>query len=125
MKCYYVIIIIISFLFSCKQKHDKNLIKNISEFNTAISNANLGNTIALAKDDCKDTELIFEGKETKENPIMLTVEETRTVTLEGGSNLQIAGEYLVVDGLVFKNGFTATSALVSYRKNKDEVYTKS
>ncbi|MGB3775079.1 MAG: chondroitinase-B domain-containing protein, partial [Leeuwenhoekiella sp.] len=45
--------------------------------------------------------------------------------LEGNSNLQLAGAYLVVEGLVFKNGFTPTNAVISFRKNKVELANNS
>jgi len=62
--------------------------------------------------------LLFEGKGTKEQPITLTVEEKGKTTLEGQSNLRMAGEYLVVSGLVFKNGYTPTSEVISFKKDK-------
>lgn len=65
----------------------------------------------------EDAELLFEAKGTEEKPIKLTVEEKGKVIFEGASNLRIAGEYLVVEGLVFKNGYTRTSEVISFRKD--------
>ena len=97
------------------------LVKNISQFNDAVKNAKPGDIITLANGVWKDAELVFEGKGTLEKPIKLTVESKGKVTLEGASNLQLAGEYLIVEGLVFKNGYTPTNAVISFRKNREEI----
>ncbi len=111
-------------LFSCKNSSSEAgsvLIKNISEFNDAVKNAEPGDTITLANGVWENAELVFEGKGTAEEPIVLTVEEKGKVTLEGNSNLQLAGEHLVVEGLIFKNGYTPTNAVISFRKNREEM----
>lgn len=108
--------------FSCKEQAENGiLVENISAYNDVVSKAQPGDVIILANGVWKDTELVFEGKGTEKEPITLTVEEKGKVTLEGASNLQIAGEYLIVDGLVFKNGYTPTNAVISFRKNKKEI----
>ncbi|MBQ0788669.1 MAG: DUF4957 domain-containing protein [Oceanihabitans sp.] len=118
----FVYLIILLLTFSCKES-DSNplLVKNISEFNHAVQKAKPGDVITLANGVWKDTELVFEGNGTKEEPITLTVEEKGKVTLEGASNLQIAGEHLIINGLVFKNGYTPTNAVISFRKNREEI----
>ena len=116
------LLILVAMSFSVIDKNDSNtLVTNITEFNYAVSNAKPGAVITLSNGVWKDVELVFEGKGTKENPITLTVEEKGKVTIEGASNLQIAGEYLIVKGLVFKNGFTPTNEAISFRKNKNEL----
>ncbi|KJD37197.1 alginate lyase [Tamlana sedimentorum] len=117
-------------LMSCDKKVGKAnsnalLVKDVTEFNTAVKNANPGDTITLVNGVWKDVELVFEGKGTKEKPITLTVETKGEVTLEGNSNLQLAGEYLIVDGLVFKNGYTPTNAVISLRKSREEIANNS
>ena len=110
------------YFFSCKEQSKNGiLVKSVAEYDDAVSNAEPGDIIKLANGVWKDAELVFEGKGTEENPIKLTVEEKGKVTLEGASNLQIAGDHLIVEGLVFKNGFTPTNAVISFRKNKDEM----
>ena len=120
------IICIFLLVLSCNSnKSNRNLVKTIEEFEKAVSNAQPGDVITLANGVWKDAELVFEGNGTKENPISLTVEEKGKVTLEGASNLQLAGEHLIVEGLVFKNGYTPTNAVISFRKNKNEIANNS
>ncbi|WP_372752555.1 polysaccharide lyase 6 family protein [Mariniflexile sp.] len=126
LKYYVAAISLLVLIISCKEeKADSTVVKDISEFNDAVKNANPGTVITLANGVWKDAELVFEGKGTKEKPITLTVEEKGKVTLEGNSNLQMAGEYLIVEGLVFKNGYTPTNAVISFRKSREEMANNS
>lgn len=109
-------------IFSCNKENTSiGLVHNIEEFNEAVKKAKPGTKITLANGVWEDVELVFEGHGTKENPITLSVEEKGKVTLEGASNLQIAGEYLIIEGLVFINGFTPTNAVISFKKNDNEI----
>ena len=123
----FILIILIISIFNACNKQEKGvfLVNNLNEFNTAVSNCKPGDVIKLSNGVWKDVELVFEGQGTAENPITLTVEEKGKVTLEGASNLQLAGEHLVVEGLVFKNGFTPTNAVISFRKNREELANNS
>ena len=101
---------------SCKSTNNlSNIVKNVAEFNQAVTNAKPGTTITLANGVWENSELVFTGKGTKENPITLTVQDKGQVVLSGLSNLRVSGEYLVVKGLVFKNGYTPTSEVISFR----------
>lgn len=93
-------------------------VRNLEQFNEAVKKVRPGDKVILANGVWKDAELVFVGKGTAKAPITLTVENKGKVSLEGQSNLRIAGEYLVVEGLVFKNGYTPTSAVIEFRRNK-------
>ena len=93
------------------------LVKDKKEFNEAVKNAKPGDAIILANGVWNDTELVFKQKGTKEQPITLRAEENGKVILSGLSNLSISGEYLIIKGLVFKNGFTPTTEVISFRTN--------
>ncbi|HAA10612.1 MAG TPA: alginate lyase, partial [Cytophagales bacterium] len=47
------------------------------------------------------------------------------VFLEGQSNLGLSGKYLVVSGLVFRNGYTPTSTVISFRTGDDALANHS
>lgn len=112
-------------LFSCTDGGDSGLVTTVEEFNEAVRNAQPGTVVTLANGVWQDAELVFEGRGTREAPITLTVEDKGKVTLEGASNLQLAGEYLHVEGLVFVNGFTPTNSVISFRKNREEMASNS
>lgn len=114
--------VLLFILFSCskekKEQQQHSVVKTIQDFQEAVKTAQPGDSILLAKGIWKDAELLFEAKGTPEKPITLTVEEKGKTTLEGASYLRMAGEHLVVSGLVFQNGFTPTSEVISLKKTK-------
>ncbi|MEN8766098.1 MAG: polysaccharide lyase 6 family protein, partial [Polaribacter sp.] len=117
-----ILTLLILLFFSCQPQGEKQtLVHTLEEYNQAVNLAKPGSTIVLANGVWENAELLFQGKGTAEAPITLTVEEKGKVTLEGQSYLQIAGEYLHVEGLVFKNGYTPTNEVISFRKNNKEL----
>lgn len=117
-----ILTLLILLFFSCQPQGEKQtLVHTLEEYNQAVNHAKPGSTIVLANGVWENAELLFQGKGTAEAPITLTVEEKGKVTLEGQSYLQITGEYLHVEGLVFKNGYTPTNEVISFRKNNKEL----
>ncbi|NJB82887.1 polysaccharide lyase 6 family protein [Wenyingzhuangia aestuarii] len=118
-KIKYFLVLASIMLLACKSgKSDNlNIIKTVEAFHQKVSEAKPGDEIVLANGVWENAELLFEANGTAENPIVLRAEESGKVTLEGNSNLRIAGSHLVIKGLVFKNGFTPTTEVISFRKD--------
>ena len=76
-----------------------------------------GDTIILADGEWKDFEILFKGMGSEKNPITLKAQNKGQVILSGLSNLRLSGEHLVVEGLVFKNGYSPTGEVISFREN--------
>lgn len=87
----------------------------------AIEAARPGDVIRLANGTYTDLEVIFKGRGTAEAPIKLLVEEKGKVFLEGQSYLQLSGEYLHVEGLVFRNGHTPVSEVIAFRTGEEDL----
>ncbi|WP_034040873.1 chondroitinase-B domain-containing protein [Wocania ichthyoenteri] len=104
-------------LMACNQQTQTSEIKvaNIEELNDAIKNSKEGDLIVLANGIWKDVEIKFRGKGTKDNPITLKAETAGKVSIEGKSYLKFGGEYLVAEGLYFKNGYSPTNAVVDFK----------
>jgi len=96
-----------------------DLVKNIDEFKAVVKTLQPGDKIVLANGTWTDAELKFYGKGTAEKPITLTVQEKGKVFLEGQSNIRIGGEYMHVEGLVFRNGHTPSGSVIAFRKDKE------
>jgi poly(beta-D-mannuronate) lyase len=95
----------------------ETLIKNMTELNTVIKNTKSGDVIVMANGSWTDAEILFGGAETASKPITLKAQQKGKVIISGKSNQRIAGEHLVVEGLVFKNGFLPTTNLIAFRKD--------
>ena len=80
-----------------------------------------GDSVVLKNGVWTDFEVLLQGQGTESAPITLTAETKGKVILSGQSNLRLAGKYLQVSGLVFKNGYTPSSAVISYRRNKENL----
>lgn len=96
-------------------------VRDVKELKEALERVKPGGKIILANGTWRDAELLLNAKGTGQNPIVITAEEKGMVVFEGSSNLRISGEYLEVSGLVFRNGFTPTDEVISFRE-KDGVY---
>jgi len=125
--CYLTLVFsLFSSLNSCIEKEiNQLLVSNIDEFNNAVSKAGPGSKIIMADGVWEDVELVFEGEGTETDSIVLSVETKGKVILTGSSNLKMAGSFLKVEGLVFKDGYTPTNAVISFRKNRDEMANNS
>ena len=101
-----------------------NVVKTVDEFNSAMKNAVAGDNIVLANGIWENAELLVNAKGTAKNPIVITAEEKGKVIFSGLSNLRISGEYVEVSGLVFENGYTPTSEVISFRE-KTGIYANN
>ena len=101
------------------------LVDSPKAYNKVLKKIKPGDKVILANGTWNDFEIVFKGKGTKEQPLILTAETKGKVILSGQSNLRLAGEYLEVSGLVFKNGYTPTRSVISYQVNKKEFANNS
>lgn len=101
------------------------LVSNVADYQTTLEKLSPGDHLVLKNGVWSDFEILFEGKGTAEQPITLAAETSGQVIISGQSNLRLAGEHLIVKGLVFKNGFTPTSAVIAFRKSKTELANHS
>ncbi|TVZ26683.1 poly(beta-D-mannuronate) lyase [Gillisia sp. Hel_I_86] len=111
--------------FAQKASNQQILVKNITEYNSAVDKAKPGDVITLANGVWKDAELIFKGQGTKDQPITLNVEDKGKVTIEGKSSLKLAGEHLIVDGLYFTNGYTPSNSVIQFKVDNEHIANHS
>ena len=96
-------------------------VRNADEFNAAVKALRAGDEVVMAKGIWQDVELRFKGAGTQKEPITLRAEEPGNVIITGQSNLGISGTHIIVSGLVFKDGFTPTSEVLSFRTAKQDL----
>ena len=86
-------------------------------FEDAVKNAQPGDRIVLADGVWMDFDALFEAEGTADAPIELVAQTPGQVIFSGQSSLRLAGRHLVVSGLVFKDGYTPRSEVISFRKD--------
>jgi len=87
----------------------------------AVSQVGPGDDIVFKNGTYRDFEIKFQAQGSKQAPVTLRAETKGEVVFSGQSNLAIAGSHVVVSGLVFKNGYSPSGSVISFRVNKDDV----
>lgn len=89
------------------------------DFPGAVRAAQPGDAIVLADGVWRDFPMLFTGQGTEAKPITLRAETPGKVIIAGASSLRIAGKWLVVRGLVFRDGATPTDEVISFRNGRN------
>lgn len=119
------LLIVLACLLSVVTHARETIVRSQAEYHEAVKTLSAGDTVILANGEWRDFEVLFKGEGTAERPITLTAETKGQVVLTGQSNLRLAGEYLVVSGLVFKNGYSPTDVVIAFRAGKDDYANNS
>ena len=101
------------------------LVTTQDEYEYAIDKLEPGDTIMLANGDWRDFEILFTGRGEPDRPITLAAQTRGEVFVTGQSNLRMAGEHLVVSGLVFRDGYTPTNTVISFRRTRGDLAYRS
>ncbi|MGO4920239.1 chondroitinase-B domain-containing protein [Maribacter spongiicola] len=127
MKKCFILLAPLLLLISCGENSNDRAItvKDINELNTAISKAKAGDDIVMANGDWKDVNIKFVAYGKEQNPITLRAETPGEVRITGTSDLKLAGEYLVVNGLQFINGSSPSEAVIDFGISEDSVANHS
>lgn len=92
-----------------------HLIRDQQEYARATKALATGDRIVLANGEWRDFAIRFSGEGTEAKPITLTAETPGKVVLTGQSSLRMAGRYLVVSNLVFRDGAAPGEELIAFR----------
>ncbi|MBM3861295.1 MAG: alginate lyase [Verrucomicrobia bacterium] len=90
-------------------------VTNATQLATALKRARPGDSVVMADGTWKDTDIVFAAKGAASSPITLRAQTPGKVVLTGRSRLRIAGDYLVVDGLWFKDGCVKSGSVIEFR----------
>ncbi len=112
-------------LVSCAQNTNSNLVTTIEEFDAVVATLQPGDKVILANGIWTDVEFKLKVEGLPDTPIILMAEEPGRVIISGQSNLSFSGSHIIVSGLVFKDGFTPTSEVISFRTSKEELANNS
>lgn len=96
-------------------------VTNQTEYRAAEASLEAGDTIILADGIWQDFEILISAKGTADLPIMLRSETSGKVIISGQSNLRLSGQHIIVKGLVFRDGFSPTSEVISFRRTDGDL----
>ncbi|MEP5933610.1 MAG: chondroitinase-B domain-containing protein [Winogradskyella arenosi] len=90
-----------------------------------MEKAQPGDALILKNGVYKDIQIKFTAQGEEGKPITLKAETPGEVFIEGASNLQLGGDYLVVEGLHFRNGYTPSRQVIRFKVSDDAVANHS
>ncbi|MDG1805766.1 chondroitinase-B domain-containing protein [Flavicella sp.] len=106
---------------STNTNQDIVLVTDTTELQTAIKSAKPGTNIIMQNGIWKDVMIVLEGNGSEQNPISLKAETPGKVFIEGVSSLEISGNYLNVEGLFFRKGYSPKKNVIAFRKSENQV----
>ena len=97
-------------------------ISSSSTLSSALSTIQPGDTITIINGTYSNWAIAFYATGTSSAKILLRAETVGGVILSGTSSLDIGGQYLVVDGLTFTNGYPASgSSVIEFRRSSSSL----
>ncbi len=96
------------------------LVRTQAEFQAALGRLAPGDTLTLADGEWRDFEIDFAARGASDRPITLTAQTPGGVRITGRSYLKMGGEHLVVSNLVFRDGWSPTGEVLSFRRSLTE-----
>ncbi|UYH55631.1 polysaccharide lyase 6 family protein [Qipengyuania sp. SS22] len=100
-------------------------VESQAEYARAIEVIEAGDTVTLANGEWHDFEMVITGSGRKDAPITIAGQTKGGVALTGRSSLRIGGRHIVVRDLVFRDGYSPRSEVISFRRSKSDLAAHS
>lgn len=108
-------------LFAIATNANTIIVKNADELKKANKEAKPGDQIILQNGEWNNITIKLNCNGTKEMPVTFKAETTGKVKITGNSKLLIGGNYIVIEGLLFTEGYAGDDAIIKFRVNKEEL----
>ena len=99
------------------------LVSTVAQITASLATNVPGDIITLTNKVWSNADILFKKNGTSANPITLRAQTPGQVILSGSSRLRIAGNWLVVDGLRFQNGYYTNSDVIQFRESSSSLAT--
>jgi len=97
----------------------KNIIvTNASELNAANETAKPGDTVLLKNGNWQNLDMVLTCNGNAKQPIVFKAQTNGQVFIKGKSRLRLGGSYIIVEGLLFTDGFASNGSVWEFRKRK-------
>jgi poly(beta-D-mannuronate) lyase len=97
------------------------LVSTPAQITSRMSTSLPGDTLTMTNGTWNNVSILFEGSGAAGNPILLRAQSKDQVIISGTSYMKIGGNYLVVDGLIFTNGYSGSNGVIEFRKSNGTV----
>lgn len=109
------------FLFMLSGMANTIVVKNIEELKKANSSVVPGDVVLLQNGTWNNVRILLTASGTAEKPIIFKAQTPGQVRITGNSFLKIGGNYLVVEGLYFRDGFAGDDPVIDFRVDKKQL----
>lgn len=116
-----LMLLLVASLIAAPALAERVRVSTPDQFKRALKKAAPGDTVVLANGTYRDFELVVRAEGTAERPITVEAEQPGKVILSGASSLKLAGHYLHVRGLVFRDGYSPDGEVIAFRKSKNQM----
>ena len=116
-----IILFQVAMLFTLLVSANTILVKNADELKKANETAKPGDQIILKNGEWKNITIKLNCNGTKEMPVTFKAETAGQVIITGNSKLMIGGNFIIVDGFYFTNGYAGDDAIIKFRVNNNEL----
>ncbi|PWJ58456.1 poly(beta-D-mannuronate) lyase [Dyadobacter jejuensis] len=96
-------------------------VTDIDSYNKAAKSLQPGDTLLMTAGVWSNAALVLSATGTATQPIVLMAEKMGQVFMEGNSTLRLSGNYLVVSGLYFRNGYASKGSVIEFRENANKL----
>jgi len=97
------------------------IVKNAAELNTAAKEAMPGDIVVLQNGTWNNITISLNCQGTKAQPIIFKAQTAGKVIITGNSTLKLGGNFIVVDGFYFTNGFAGDDPVIRFSINKSQL----
>src|SRR6185503_13881856 len=97
------------------------IVKNIEQLNEANKKALPGDTIVLQNGEWKNVTIKLDCNGREKNPIVFKSQTAGKVFITGNSKLKLGGNYIIVNGFFFKDGYAGDDAVISFRVDNNHL----
>ncbi len=108
-------------LFGFNTFADQVVVESPQALQVAVAKAKPGDIIYLKDKVWSNAAIQLDGKGIAGAPITIMPQTPGGVIFTGQSYIQISGEYLLIKGFHFKNGYTPKREVISFRINNDKL----
>lgn len=109
----FVKLCLIVFLLSACSQNNGGI--DLASLQKTLKEASPGDTIYISEGTYTDVRLQLEGYGAVNKPVVVMARKPGTVFIEGASNLRLCGEYIEINGLHFRNGYTPEGGIIEFR----------
>jgi poly(beta-D-mannuronate) lyase len=113
-----VLLVCVSMIIVFTAQAKKIVVANSSELKMANSTAQPGDIIEMKEGEWSNITITLTCNGTKAKPITVKAATNGKVRITGFSKMNIGGNYLVINGLYFVNGYAGTDEVISFKANQ-------